>query len=127
MPVNSTYTLYERLGGYDAMVAVVDNFLPRLMDDPRLGRLWEQRGYDGIAYERQLLIDFLCASAGGPTYYASRDMLLTHQGMRIDADEWRAAVGHLRETLDGFGVAVDLREQVLAFVERTKPDGVAAA
>lgn len=127
MLVNSTYTLYERLGGYDAVVAVVDNFLPRLMDDPRLGRFWEQRGYDGIACERQLLIDFLCASAGGPAYYASRDMLLTHQGTRIDADEWQTAVGHLRETLDGFGVAAELREQVLAFVERTKPDIVEAA
>lgn len=127
MSVNSTHTLYERLGGYDAVVAVVDNFLPRLMDDPRLGRFWEHRGHDGIARERQLLIDFLCASAGGPMYYTGRDMLLTHQGMRIDEDDWVAVIGHLRETLEGFGVAADLRDEVLAFIESTKADIVEAA
>lgn len=127
MSVNSTHTLYERLGGYDAVVAVVDNFLPRLMDDPRLGRFWEHRGHDGIARERQLLIDFLCASAGGRMYYTGRDMLLTHQGMRIDEDDWAAVIGHLRETLEGFGVAADLRDEVLAFIESTKADIVEAA
>lgn len=126
MSVNAMHTLYERLGGYDAVVAVVDNFLPRLMDDPKLGRFWEHRGYDGIARERQLLIDFLCASAGGPLYYAGRDMLLTHQGMDIGEDDWRSLVGHLRDTLEGYSVASELRDEVLAFIEGTKPEIVEA-
>jgi hypothetical protein len=37
--------------------------------------------------EKQLLIDFLCASAGGPMYYRGRDMLLVHRGMRISDSE----------------------------------------
>lgn len=41
-------TLYERLGGYDAISAVVENLLPRLMDDESLGRFWQHRGDDGI-------------------------------------------------------------------------------
>ena len=62
----SSTTLYERLGGYDAIFAVSENLLPRLMSDVRLKRFWEHRGEDGIMREKQLLIDFLCSSAGGP-------------------------------------------------------------
>jgi hypothetical protein len=76
-------TLYERLGGYDAITAVANDLLPRLQADPQLGRFWAHRGEDGVKREKQLLIDFLCASAGGPMYYRGRDMGLTHRGMRI--------------------------------------------
>ena len=62
----STKTLYERLGGYDAIVAVSGDLLPRLMSDSRLKRFWEHRGQDGIDREKQLLINFLSASSGGP-------------------------------------------------------------
>ena len=61
----STKTLYERLGGYDAMCALSDDLLPRLMSDSRLKRFWDHRGADGIKREKQLLVDFLCSSAGG--------------------------------------------------------------
>ena len=57
-------TLYERLGGYDAIAAVADDLMPRLMRDSQLGRFWAHRGDDGLAREKQLLVDFLCASAG---------------------------------------------------------------
>jgi truncated hemoglobin YjbI len=58
-------TLYARLGGYDAIAAVCDDLLPRMMADPKLGRFWKNRGKDGMRREKQLLVDFLCASAGG--------------------------------------------------------------
>jgi truncated hemoglobin YjbI len=58
----ATTTLYERLGGYDAIAAVVDDLLPRLVSDPQLGRFWKHRGEDSMRREKQLLIDFLCAS-----------------------------------------------------------------
>ncbi|MGI9301570.1 MAG: group I truncated hemoglobin, partial [Gammaproteobacteria bacterium] len=62
----SKASLYERLGGYDAISAVANDLLPRLQADSQLGRFWQHRGDDGIEREKQLLIDFLCASAGGP-------------------------------------------------------------
>jgi hemoglobin len=81
-------TLYERLGGYDAISAVANDLLSRLEADPQLGRFWAHRGQDGVRREKQLLIDFLCASAGGPIYYRGRDMVLTHRGMRINDSDW---------------------------------------
>ena len=58
-------TLYARLGGYDGIAAVADDLLPRLVSNPQLERFWKHRGEDSVRREKQLLIDFLCASAGG--------------------------------------------------------------
>ena len=77
---NETKTLYERLGGYDAIAAVANDLLPRLRADPQLGRFWAHRGEDGIMREKQLLIDFLCVSAGGPMYYRGRVLLVITEG-----------------------------------------------
>ena len=49
--MNETRTLYARLGGYDAIAAVAENLLPRLMGDVQLGRFWEHRGEDGLNRE----------------------------------------------------------------------------
>ena len=65
-------TLYQRLGGYDAIAAVCADLLPRLQADPLLERFWLHRGEDGIKREYQLLVDFLCNAAGGPMYYTGR-------------------------------------------------------
>src|SRR5690349_24914033 len=80
---DTTKTLYERLGGYDAIAAVANDLLPRLRSDPQLGRFWAHRGEDGVMREKQLLIDFLCTSAGGPMYYRGRDM--THSCTKVCA------------------------------------------
>lgn len=122
----SDKSLYERLGGYDAICAVTDNLLPRLASDTRLGRFWQHRGEDGIKRERQLLIDFLCSSAGGPLYYTGRDMKLSHRGMKISESDWSAFLGHVNATLDAFKVPQTERNEVIAFVQSTKTDIVEA-
>lgn len=88
----SQTTLYERPGGYDALAAVADHPLPRLQADPRLERFWLYRGEDGAEREKQLLINFLCAIAGGPSHYTRRDM-------KISAADGEALIGHLKATL----------------------------
>jgi len=115
-------TLYERLGGYDAISAVANDLLPRLQADLRLARYWNHRGEDGVAREKQLLIDFLCSSAGGPVYYTGRDMKTSHKGMRIGESDWSVFLGHLNATLDAFQVPQNERDQVVAFIQSTKPD-----
>lgn len=115
-------SLYKRLGGYDAISAVANDLLPRLIGDKLLGRFWNNRGDDGIAREKQLLIDFLCSSAGGPSYYTGRDMKLSHKGMRIGEADWQAFLGHLNGTLDAFKVPAQECAEVRAFIESTKAD-----
>ena len=115
-------SLYTRLGGYDAITAVVENLLPRLVNDAQLGRFWQNRGADGMRREKQLLIDFLCASAGGTLYYTGRDMKTAHRGMKINESDWLAFLRHLHATLDTFQVPEKEREEVLAFIQSTKAD-----
>jgi hypothetical protein len=68
---DETKTLYERLGGYDAITAVANDLLPRLQADPQLGPFWAHRGEDGVKREKQLLIDFPLRERGR-TYVLSR-------------------------------------------------------
>lgn len=122
----SERTLYERLGGYDAIAAVAGDLLPRLQRDPGLARFWLHRGEDGVAREKQLLIDFLSSNAGGPLYYTGRDMKTSHRGMKISEGDWSAFLGHLNATLEAFQLPRAERDQVVAFVQSTRDDIVEA-
>lgn len=119
-------TLYERLGGYDAISAVANDLLPRMQADAQLGRFYQHRGEDGLRRSRQLLIDFLCASAGGPVYYTGRDMKITHKGMKISESDWSVFLGYLDATLDAMHVPQPERGEVVALMQSTKSDIVEA-
>ncbi len=115
-------TLYLRLGGYDAIVAVCEDLLPRLMSDPQLGRFWQNRGEDGVRREKQLLIDYLVSSAGGPLYYRGRDMATAHKGMGITASDWSNFRTHVKATLDKFALPERELNDVMAFIDSTERD-----
>ena len=115
-------TLYERLGGHNAITAFADDLLPRLQADPQLGRFWAHRGADGVKREKQLLLDFLCTSAGGPMYYRGRGMALCHRGMSISEGDWNVFLGHAAATLAKLQVAEAEQRDVVAFVQSLKQD-----
>lgn len=119
-------SLYERLGGYNAIAAVAGNLLPRLIADDQLGRFWANRGADGIEREKQLLIDFLAHNAGGPMYYTGRGMELTHRGMNISQSDWDRFLTHLQDTLSHLGLGDTEKTDVLGFIESTKSEIVEA-
>ncbi|MDX1489354.1 MAG: group 1 truncated hemoglobin [Acidiferrobacterales bacterium] len=118
----SDKSLYERLGGYDAIAAVTNALLQRLKSDDKLRRYWDHRGDDGVERETQLVIDFLANAAGGPMYYTGRDMKTAHQGMNVDEEDWQRLVGHVSATLNSFNVPERETGEVLAFIESTKSD-----
>ena len=122
----SDKTLYERLGGYDGLTAFASDLLPRLQSDPQLGRFWENRGDDGLAREKQLLIDYLSSSAGGPMYYTGRDMKTTHIGMKISESDWTVFLGHAVDTMNALNVPEQEQNDIAAFVSTLKGDIVEA-
>jgi hemoglobin len=115
-------TLYDRLGGYDAIAAVVNELLLCLMADSQLERFWSNRGEDGINREKQLLIDYLCSSAGGPMLYIGRDNKTSHKGMGITDSDWDKFIAHLNATLDVFQVPQQERSDLLNFIDSTRAD-----
>jgi hemoglobin len=116
----SDKSLYERLGGYDVVVVAVDEILPRLMKDSQLERFWQNRGADGVARERQLLIDYLSSASGGPMYYTGRNMKLSHEGMGISESDWSIFISHVADALDHLSVSDPERGDVLGFIESLK-------
>lgn len=124
--MSGSESLFERLGGYSGIAGFVDDLLPRLQQDEDLGRFWAHRGADGVAREKQLLIDFICASAGGPVYYTGRDMKLSHVGMRISEDDWERFLMHATATLQALSVPERESREVAEFVLSLKADIVEA-
>jgi len=53
-------SLYKRIGGYDAIAAVVDNFVPRLVKDPMLAKYFVH-SQDTLMHIRQLAVDMVSA------------------------------------------------------------------
>ena len=115
-------SLYVRLGGYDAIAAVVDDLQVRLESDPLLGRYWSaRRSLETDRRVRQLTIDYLAAASGGPTFYLGRDMKVAHAGMGLTTDDYAAFTCHVVATLDKFKVSEPERGEVLAFIASLEP------
>ena len=113
-------TLYKRLGGYDAVAAVTDDFLGRLVTDPQLGRFFKGASTDSQKKIRQHIVDFLCAATGGPCAYIGRDMKTAHTGLHITEDDWSITVKHLVATLDKFKVPEKEKAEVLEAISSLK-------
>jgi hemoglobin len=120
-------SLYERLGGYDALAAVTDDFIGRLATDKQLARFFGGHSEDSLKRIRQHIVEQLCAATGGPCNYTGRDMKTAHKGMAISEADWDAAVKHLVATLDKFKVPAKEKNEVLGAVSSFKGDIVERA
>lgn len=115
-------SLYQRLGGYDALAAVTDDFIGRLASDKDIGRFFVGASDDSKKRIRQLVLDQLCAATGGPCIYIGRDMKTVHKGLKITEKDWDASVKHLTATLDKFKVPKKEKEEVLGAISSLKKD-----
>lgn len=113
-------TLYHRLGGYDAIAAMVDDFLTRMLGDRQLVVFFEDLNDAAKQRVRQMLVDQLCAASGGPCLYVGQDMRTAHQGLGITEDDWNRAVGHLVATLELFQVPQRERQELIAAIAALK-------
>lgn len=101
-----TPTLYTRLGGIEAISAVVDKFLTNVAADDEINARFEGTVASESRFRllRTNLIDQVCAGAGGPCIYKGKTMVEAHTGMGITADEFNALVGDLVAALDFYDV-----------------------
>jgi hemoglobin len=115
-------SLYKRLGGYDALAAVTDDFLQRLVGDAQFARFFGGHSSDSLKKIRQHIVDQLCAATGGPCVYIGRDMKTTHAGLGIAEKDWDVSVKHLVATLDKFNVPTKEKDEVLGAIGSLKKD-----
>src|SRR5919198_3233759 len=116
-------SLYDRLGGVYNIATVVDDFIDRIMVDPRLNanpRVDEAHHRVSPPGFKYLVTEMLAWAAGGPQQYSGRSMDDSHRHLMITEDEWRAFMDDLQQTLDKFAVPHPEQDEVKAIVESTK-------
>ncbi len=114
-------SLYERLGGYDAVSAVIADFFGKIIPDKQLGRFFLGLSTDSKTRIQQLTVDFVCKATGGPCAYTGRDMKTVHTGLNITESDWDLSAKYLSETLDKFQVPEKEKTEVLNLVTSLKP------
>jgi hemoglobin len=111
-------SLYDRLGGQGALVAVVDDFVGNVAADNRINKFFAKTD---IPRFKKLLADQICAGTGGPCTYTGRDMKSAHAGMGITDAQFNALVEDLVKTLDKFKVPEKEKGELLGILGPMKP------
>jgi len=118
-------SLYERLGGVFAIATVVDDFIDRIMEDPRLNanpKVQEAHHKVGRAGFKYLVTEQVCEATGGPQRYTGRSMRESHAELEITEQEWQAFLDDFRQTLDKFQVPAAEQAELFAIVNSTKQE-----
>jgi hemoglobin len=121
-PAAAQESLYKRLGGYDAVAAVTDEFLGRLTADAGFKKFFAGHSEDSHRRIRQDIVDFVCQSAGGPCVYTGRPMKTAHKGLKITKAEWDRSAAIFVEVLSKFKVPEPLQKEVVGFIASLEKD-----
>jgi hemoglobin len=116
-------TLYDRLGGVYNIATVVDDFIDRVMTDPRLNanpRVDEAHHRVSPAGFKYFVTEMVCWAAGGPQTYSGRTMGDSHRHLMITDQEWVSFMDDLQQALDKFEVPQSEQDELKAIVESTK-------
>src|SRR4030081_3934594 len=111
--------LYERLGGIDAITAVVEDFRDRAAADDRINLKFARTD---LARLTKMLIDQVCEATGGPYDYRGRSMKEAHAGMKVTKGEFDALVDDLVKTLNHFKVSGGEQSELLAILGPLKSE-----
>ena len=103
--------LYRQLGGQPGLVALEDDFLPRLFADPRMNPFFKEA--DPEYLKAQLVAQF-CEVSGGPCKRNGPDMKKAHAGFDITKSNFNALVEVLQQSMDARGIAFGTQGRLLA-------------
>ncbi len=91
-------TLYERLGGADAIRKLANDIADNHLANPLIKTRFEiVEDMDKI---KQIVFEFICAGTGGPQTYTGKGMLGAHKGMNISEEEFIAVVDDIMLAMD---------------------------
>ena len=130
--------LFTRLGGERGISNIVNDFMPRLLEDPRVN--WARKGVkrggfsfhsgqsvtwnatpENVAMLKKHLAQFLELATGGPANYDGKEIKPAHASLHISNPEFDAAVGDIKATLDKLKVPNAEQKELLSIIESTRP------
>ena len=123
-------SLYDRLGGVYSIATVVDDFIDRIMVDPRLNanpQVDEAHHRVPPAGFKYLVTEMVCWATGGPQKYTGKSMADSHSHLKITPQEWEAFLDDFQQTLDKFKVPAQEQIELKAIVNSTRSDIVVTA
>ncbi len=129
MSAQNQPSLYERLGGVYSIATVIDDFIDRVMADPRLNAnpaVDEAHHKVPPAGFKYLATEMVCWATGGPQTYTGRSMADSHRHLNITPPEWEAFMDDFQQTLDKFKVPAAEQAELRAIVQSTYGDIVVA-
>lgn len=112
-------TLFERLGGYEPIQAVVDESIKNIAADRRINRFFAKADIPNLRHQ---LADQICAASGGPCTYTGRNMKSAHAGMGIKSSHFNALVQDIGKALNKFKVPAREQRELVALLAPTKRD-----
>ena len=118
-------SLYDRLGGVYSIATVVDDFIDRIMVDPRLNanpQVNEAHHRVPPAGFKYLVTEMVCWATGGPQKYTGRSMADSHAQLKITGEEWDAFLDDFQQTLDKFKVPAEEQAELKTIVNTTRSD-----
>ncbi len=135
--VEGKLTLFDRLGGEEGISKIVDDFVPRAINDPRVN--WQRKGIKGggifnrkqstpgndtppnVDSLKKHIVQFFALATGGPTLYEGKEIKSAHAGMKITNAEFDAVIGDLKASLDRLQIPNKEQKECLAIAESTRP------
>lgn len=112
-------SLYDRLGGREAIVAVVDDFVGRCAADSRINAKFVRTDVPRL---KAKLVEQVGEATGGPLTYTGRSMQETHDGMGVTGGEFDALVDDLVATLNSFNVPAAEQQELLGILGPLRSD-----
>ena len=118
-------SLYDRLGGVYSIATVVDDFINRIMTDPRLNSnplVDEAHHRVSPAGFKYLVTEMVCWATGGPQKYTGKSMAESHKDLKITSKEWESFLDDFQQTLDKFAVPTEEQAELKTIVNSTRSD-----
>lgn len=111
-------TLFERLGGADAINSIVDDIVDLHLGNPLVKTRYEN--VKDMDHTKRMVAEFFTVGSGGPGTYSGMDMVTAHTGMNVSEQEYLAVVDDCLGALDRNNIGEDEKKDVLAILYSLK-------
>jgi hemoglobin len=110
---HKTDSIYDRIGGYEALEVVVEDFYCRVLEDDHLSGFFAGTNMNRLKGKQ---VEFFAAALGGPEPYTGAPMKHVHKGRGITRHHFNLVAGHLEDSLTAAGVPEATISEILGAI-----------
>jgi hemoglobin len=111
--------LYDQLGGKPGVTKIIDDFVGNVLGDNRIKGFFANANIPRL---KMLLVEQVCAEAGGGCTYTGKNMVDSHKGMKIKSADFNALVEDMQKSLQSNNLPIGAQNRLLAILAPMKRD-----